>query len=297
MRVLVTGAGGFIGSALSAHLTASGMRVTGSSRGGGSGIRLSPDNESFDPEVFTAFDVVVHCAARVHQMHDAGQNEAAFIRDNVHFTTRVAEACQKAGVRHFVFFSSIKVLGESTGDTPFSSQSAPNPQDAYGRSKWQAEEALKALVKKGGMSLSIVRIPLVYGSGAKGNLAALDRLAAKGIPLPFGGIKNRRSLLGLSNLCGFVERIINDERARGATFTYLLADPRPVSTPDVYRYLGRQHGKSLKLPRLPGFFWSGLHKIPRLQPVVERLTGNLEIDISDALNLTGWNPVHESLRE
>lgn len=300
IRVLVTGASGFIGSSLIKHLSSLGMEVAGSSRSSRSSstlLELSPESESFDRVLFSQFDVVVHCAARVHQMRKHDQDESLFYRDNVLFSRRVAEACLSAGVSHFIFFSSIKVVGESTSLLPFCAQSIPNPQDAYGRSKWMAEQTLIECVRGKEMSLSIVRIPLVYGSGAKGNLAMLERFAAKGVPMPFGGIQNRRSLLGLRNLCEFISYLISHGGEKGRSEMFLLADSRPVSTPEVYTYLGKRHGKTLYLPSLPTVFWRSLEQIPQLQQIVNRLTSDLEIDISDTVRSTGWTPRYAALTD
>lgn len=297
IRVLITGASGFIGNALTQHLASASVLVSTSSRNAGGGLQLSPEVEFFDPRLFAHFDVVVHCAARVHQMKRQGQSDMLYYRDNVLFPRNLAAACAKAGVKHFVFISSIKVLGDSTGVAPFNAVSVPNPQDSYARSKLMAENVLKECVRDSGMALSIVRIPLVYGPEAKGNLAALGRMASRGVPLPLGGIRNRRNLLGMSNLCEFITHLIVRGGRFGCPEVFLLADERPVSTPEVYTYLGKRCGKRIYLPEVPSILWRLIGKVPGFRPIVDRLTGNLEVDISETIRATEWSPRHESLTD
>ena len=273
------------------------MSVVGSSRKNPEVLQLSPDSEVLDPKGFASIDVVVHCAARVHQMKKESQDEELFHRDNVDFSRKIANACLESGVSHFIFLSSIKVLGEATVSVPFNAHSVPNPLDAYARSKLMAEHTLSECVRDRGMALSIVRIPLVYGLGAKGNLALLERLAARGVPLPLGGIQNRRNLLSIRNLNDFVAHLILTGGIAGYSQVFLVADESPVSTPDIYTYLGRLYHKKLYLPKLPMALLRSVGMIPLFMPIVERLTGNLEIDISQTVQSTGWRPRHAALTD
>ena len=231
MKVLVTGANGFVGHAVCRRLVAEGWNVAGAVRRqttleAGTEPRhigeIGPDT-NWDATL-VGVEAVVHLAARVHVMEDkAADPLAAFRRVNTEGTLRLAEAAAKAGVKHFVFMSSIKVNGEATAPGhPFRADDLVAPEDPYGRSKWEAEQGLAEISVRTGMVVTILRPPLVYGPGAGGNLRALMTFLGKGLPLPLGLVDNHRSLLGVENLADAVACCLKAE-PQGCGI-YLLRD-------------------------------------------------------------------------
>lgn len=214
---------------------------------------------------------------------------AAFRQVNVEGTLRVAQAAVDAGVRRFVFLSSVKVLGESTtGRGPFTELDEPAPEDAYGLSKWEAEQALRALAAETGLEVVIVRCPLVYGPGVGGNFRSLIRLADTPWPLPFGGINNARSLVYVGNLVDFLVQVCGDSAARGKT--YLLSDGDDLSTSRLVGLLREELGRPARLFRVPWGFLGVLAGVVGKAPVVSRLTGSLQVDITRARQQLRWVP-------
>ena len=216
------------------------------------------------------------------------QDEAAFNEVNVAGSRFVAEQAALAGVRRLVFLSSIKVNGEGRVQ-PYQSTDTPNPQDSYGRSKLAAEQVIREVCARHGMEWVIIRPPLVYGPGVRANFRRLIRLVELAIPMPFGSIDNRRSLVGLSNLTDFIEVCMNHPAAAGQV--WLVADEECVSTPELLRRLSRQLNRRLWLfqfsPKLLGRLAALLH----LRPEVDRLCKSLQVDASPARTKLGWRPV------
>lgn len=295
--VAVTGAGGFIGREVCAVALARGDWVRGITR---SEDRLLP--EGVERHVVPEFtqretlvraldgaDTVVHLAARVHVMRERSADpDAAFRQVNLDGTLAVATAAQAAGVRRLVFTSSIKVNGEATPrGQPFREGDPPNPVDAYGRSKLAAEQAL-AEVGRAGLDVAVVRPPLVYGPGVSGNLERLMRLIQWGVPLPFGGIENRRSLVGVRNLAGLLLLVATHPKARGETF--VAADGDDLSTPAMIRLLAEGLRCRTRLVRVPGPLFLLLRQLPGMRGIVRRLTDSLQVDAGKARRLLGWVP-------
>jgi UDP-glucose 4-epimerase len=234
-------------------------------------------------------DVVIHLAGRVHVLREPpGDALARFRAVNVAGTRRLAESASCAGVRRIVYVSSIKVNGESTSVTPFKETDAPGPLDPYGVSKWEAEEALRAMAERSGLEVVIVRPPLVYGPGVGGNLRALLRAIDRGIPLPLGGVRNRRSLVGLDNLGDLLVRCTQSAAAAGETL--LAADGEDVCTPDLVRYLAVGVGKPARLFSVPEALVTGAAALLGRQDAIARLWGSLQIDASKARSLLEWHP-------
>lgn len=292
--VLVTGADGFAGRALVAALTDAGWRVRRATR------RMS-DGPS-DTELFAGLELtslagwrealdgvqaVVHTAARAHLPKRVQEQEKELYWSiNVDGTRSLAQLAVEAGVRHFMFLSSVAVNGNSTdGRAPFTERDLPAPGTIYGKSKSAAEQALSEFSSNSAMQVTAIRAPMIYGRGAHGNFRRLCRAVEAGIPLPFGRINNRRAFLGIDNLASFVLQRLN--AAAGSGFTvFLLADDEQVSTPDFVRLIGHARGRPARLFSVPAsLLRAGLD----LVNLSDALSGDLEIDVSKA-RATGWRP-------
>tara|TARA_R110002012_G_scaffold314624_1_gene527535 strand:+ start:1966 stop:2901 length:936 start_codon:yes stop_codon:yes gene_type:complete len=235
--------------------------------------------------------VLVHCAARVHIMNDNSQNPLEeFRRSNTLATLNLAKQAAAAGVKRFVFLSSIKVNGESTTDrNPYKSSDNPAPKDAYGQSKAEAECELFELGKSTGMEIVIIRPPLVYGKGVKANFASLLNLVNKGIPLPFRCIKNnRRSLVSVYNLVDLITICIKHPKAANQVF--LVSDDHDISTSEMVKLMAwASNNKNLMLP-IPVSFFKFAGKLLNKNDIIDRLTGSLELDIQHTKNTLAWTP-------
>jgi len=250
-------------------------------------------------KVLVGVSTVVHLAARVHVMHETETDPlTAFRAVNVGGTLKLARQAAAAGVKRFVFISSVKVNGESTSSgKAFTELDAPNPQDAYGQSKHEAEQGLRQLSADTGMEVVIIRPPLVYGPGVKANFAALMRAVQRGWPLPLGAVHNQRSLVALSNLVDFIVTCLTHPAAANQTF--LVSDGEDLSTPDLIRRMARAMNRPARLLPVPVWALQAVALLLGKGDAVQRLCGNLQVDISKARKLLGWNPpvsVDEGLR-
>jgi nucleoside-diphosphate-sugar epimerase len=303
-QVLVTGASGFIGGALVRQMTRIGYPVIAVSRQRIqiAGTQCEPvhgDHTIQMDHLLEKTSFVIHAAARVHLMQDSAANPLAeFRKVNVEETLKLARQAAKAGVKRFVFMSSIKVNGEVTEPGQvFSADDAPNPLDAYGVSKHEAELGLRQIAVDTGMQVTIIRPPLVYGPGVRANFHALMQAVARGIPLPLGAIDNPRSLVALDNLLDFIEACIKHPAAANQTF--LVRDEEDLSTPELIRSMARAMGKPARLIPVPVWMLEAGGALFGKREVVRRLCGNLQVDIEKARNLLGWVPpisVVEGLR-
>ena len=306
---VVTGASGFVGSSLSKSLLYSDFRVRAAVRAGTptelsacSGVEraiVGDINATSWSSVLTRVDCVVHCAARAHVMHEtAGKALAAYRAVNVDGSRRLAEQAAAAGVRRLVYLSSIKVNGEDTAPgASFSFSDRPAPEDAYGISKWEAEQALWEISAKTGLEVVVVRPPLVYGPGAKGNLARLLKLVRFGLPLPFSAVQNIRSLIGLDNLVDLLIRCIDHPAAAGQIF--LVSDGEDLSTPDLIRHMAAAMNRSPRLFPVPISLLHLAGGACGKRAEIDRLVGSLQIDISHTRRVLGWTPpvsVQEGIR-
>jgi nucleoside-diphosphate-sugar epimerase len=235
-------------------------------------------------------DVVVHLAARVHVMREiAVDPESLFDAVNNVATHNLALAAAHAGVKRFVFISTVKVNGESTAPGhPFVETDTPAPRDAYARSKYQAEEDLKELAQQHGMEWVIIRPPLVYGPGVKANFAALANAATKGLPLPLGSIRNQRSLVALDNLVDFI--VCCTQHPKAANQTFLISDGHDLSTPELVRQLAQAAGVTVRLPSIPVALLKLAAALLGKKGAVERLSENLQVNIGKAQTLLQWVP-------
>jgi nucleoside-diphosphate-sugar epimerase len=222
----------------------------------------------------------------------------AYREVNVEGTRRLAEQAAAAGVRRFVFLSSVKVNGEeTTSHSPFRADDPPAPKDAYGQSKWEAEEALVEIAERTGMEVVIIRPPLVYGPGVKGNFASMMKWVAKGVPLPLGAIDNRRSLVALDNLVDLITVCIDHPAAANQVF--LAGDGEDLSTTELLRRVGKAMGRPARLLPVPtGLLRLGAAMLGK-GDMARRLLGSLQVDISRTRDVLGWEPpvsVDEGLR-
>lgn len=245
-------------------------------------------------------DTIIHCAARVHVMNDAATDPLSLYRQvNVKGTLALATQAAAAGVKRFVFVSSIKVNGESTPvGQPFTARTPPNPVDPYGVSKLEAEQALFELAASTGLEAAVVRPPLVYGPGVKANFQALVKVIRKGVPLPLGAVTgNRRSLVALDNLVDLLITCARHPAAAGQVF--LASDGEDMSTTELIRRLGQAMSKPARLLPVPAWILSAAATLLGKHQAAQRLLGSLQVDSRPTQEILGWTPpisVDEGLR-
>ena len=302
MKVLVTGASGFIGHALVPRLIEAGHEVVTSSRHANSGpigttvhpiADLGPDTDW--SEALFEVEAVIHLAARVHIMTDKAQDPLADNRRiNTEGTRKLAKDAATAGVRHFIFMSTIKVNGESSGLKPFCALDLPAPKDPYAIAKLEAEEALIQIVRHSTMRATIIRPPLVYGPCVKGNFISLLKICVRGWPLPFGSVNNRRSMIYVGNLVDLVHRMIQEPLP--SSEIYLCRDPQDVSTPELLHKISFALGvKPLILSFPLSLLRFGASLIGKTA-AISRLTESLYIDDSPTRTDLDWTPPFSMLK-
>lgn len=309
MRCLITGGSGFVGRALTGHALAQGYDVRLALR-----RPLATDETvgveavaigslSVDTDWTAALrnvEKVVHLAARVHVMNDKSSDPLSDFRHvNVAGTANLARQAAASGVRRFVFLSSVKVNGEFTErGHPFTADDAPAPEDPYGVSKHEAEQALRQIAADTGMDVVIIRPPLVYGPGVKANFLSMMRWLARGFPLPLAAMTdNRRSLVALDNLVDLIVTCMNHPEAANQTF--LVSDGEDLSTADLLRRMGDAVGYPAQLFHIPPVLLKLGAKLVKKPGIYQRLCGSLQLDIAKTRQLLGWAPpvsVDEGLR-
>lgn len=297
MKVLLTGATGFVGRRLAESLEGlpdkeltCAVRRSGAVNRGREALFNGLDAGTDWSSAVAGQQVVIHAAARAHIMKDELTDPLAeYRRVNVEGTLNLARQAIDAGVRRFIYISSIKVNGERTFEgNAFSEDDEPAPEDPYGISKMEAEQALQRLAAGAGMELVIIRPPLVYGPGVKGNFATMVKIVEKGLPLPLGAVHNKRSLVALDNLVDLIVTCIDHPAATGQVF--LAGDGEDISTTELLCGIGKAMGKPARLVPVPaGALMFGAGLLGK-KPVAQRVMGSLQVDISKARKLLGWEP-------
>lgn len=296
--VLVTGASGFVGSALVERLSGdTRFQVHAAAR---KWLALGGTVQGFSaPDLVASADwrdallgmgAVIHCAARVHVMNEQADDPLTeFRRVNVEGTLQLARQAVVAGVRRFIFVSSIKVNGEKTSlGEAFRADDESLASDPYGISKREAENGLLALAAETGLEVVIVRPPLIYGPGVKANFLSMLSWLNKGVPLPFGAIDNRRSLVALDNLVDLLALCLTHPAAVGQRF--LVSDGEDLSTTELLRRLGQALGRPARLLPVPQGWIEGAARLAGRQDLSQRICGSLQVNIDKTRELLDWNP-------
>jgi nucleoside-diphosphate-sugar epimerase len=299
MKVLVTGASGFVGRAVLERLRAAGghelraaVRRADVPRVAGVAYATVADldRDTDWSAALAGCEAVVHAAARVHVMREtAADPHEEFRRVNVEGTLALARQAVAARVRRFVFVSSVKVNGEETAPgRPFRPDDAPSPGDAYGRSKLEAEQGLRDILGAAGVEWVVVRPTLVYGPGVKANFRAMMQWLKRGVPLPLRAVRNQRSLTALDNLASLIERCLTHPDAANQVF--LAADGEDLATPELLTRIGRAMGRPARLFPVPPQLLLAAAGLLGRRDVVRRLVGNMQVDVSKARDRLGWRP-------
>lgn len=296
MKVFLTGITGFVGRAVSERLLSDGHQVLAPVRGS---VQDFPGVQTTHFADFVTHDwaadlaaqqVVVHCAARVHVMSEDSMDPLADFRQvNVEGTLSLARAAARVGVKRFIFISSIKVSGEATEpDLPFTADGAARPLDPYGITKYEAEQQLQTLASETGMEVTIIRPVLVYGPGVKANFLSMMEWLSKGVPLPFGALTNKRSLVALDNLVDLIVTCLEHPSAVNEVF--LVSDGEDLSTTELLRLTAKALGKSARLIPVPAWMISTAAQLLGKPAIAQRLCGSLQVDIEKTRVLLGWRP-------
>ncbi len=302
MRIAVTGSTGFVGAKLVSALVLN--KVQGSLFLRAKGNVIKGFNTFITPTIngSTQFmeglhriDCVIHCAARVHVMNDSSNDALEEFREvNTYGTINLAQQAADAGVKRFIFISSVKVNGESTElGAPFSPDDTYVPTDHYGLSKYEAEVGLRKIANETGMEVVIIRPPLVYGPGVKANFATMMKWVNRGLPLPLGGIQdNKRSLVAVDNLVDLIICCIDQPNAANQTF--LVSDGDDISTTGLLQHMAMALNVSSRLLPIPVYWFTLAVKLMGKPAISQRLCGSLQVDISKTKTLLNWQPPYSS---
>jgi nucleoside-diphosphate-sugar epimerase len=301
VKILITGASGFVGAPLVRHLAGVGHDLVALTRavpfGESSASELVKfkavgdiDGSTNWSSYLDGVDAVVHLANRAHVMNEpVGDPLKLYSTINTSGTLQLARQAGAASVKRFIFISSIKVNGElSLPHKPFRADDVFIPFDPYGLSKYEAEVGLKKIAKESSLEVVIIRPPLIYGPGVKANFLNMMRWVERGIPLPLGSIQNQRSLLSIDNLIDFIQLCLTHPKAAGQTF--LVSDDHDLSTTELLKGIARSMGQSSKLVPFPQCVLEGVLGILGQRRIAERLCGSLQLDIQPTKDQLGWQP-------
>jgi len=298
-RILLTGYSGFLGKVLLNELKTQNIFLLGRNRSSS----LPAENqfigcfgaEQNHKKALECISTVVHCAARVHIMNDQSNNPLEAFREvNTYGTLNLAQQAAEAGVKRFIFISTIKVNGEFTNlGNPFTPNDDFIPSDPYGLSKYEAEVGLRKIAQETGMEVVIIRPPLVYGPGVKANFESMMKWVNKGIPLPLGSIKrNKRSLVSVDNLVDLIITCIDHPKAGNQTF--LVSDDNDISTTQLLTDMATALAVPNRLLPMPSVCFTLVAKLIGKPAIVQRLCGSLQVDISKTKELLNWQPPHSA---
>jgi nucleoside-diphosphate-sugar epimerase len=295
-RVLVTGATGFVGQVLCEVLARSGYSPRAVLHRNRLARPLVPDCVVIDDishttdwtAALTGVDYVVHLAARAHVLHEQGVNSNLYFETNTLGTNRLVNFAAAAGIRRFVYLSSVKVNGEETYGTPYTPNDEPSPRDPYGTSKWLGEKSVLEVATRTGLEVTIVRSPLVYGHGVRANFLRLLQWVDRELPLPFGAIHNQRSLVNIWNLCDLLVKLLENPAAVGRT--WLVSDGEDVSTPELIRRIGFAMDRRVRLVPIHNKILRLCGALTGRRAEANRLCGSLTVDISDTKRQLRWMP-------
>jgi nucleoside-diphosphate-sugar epimerase len=289
--LLITGAEGFVGKAVVAELSARRQpyrAVSRTSRNSCFGVG-NIDRDTDWSAALDGVDVIVHLAARAHVMGELSSQDDSSLRDGEAATLNLARQAAEAGVKRFVFISSIKVNGEATEpDHPFTAGDRPNPQGPYALSKFATEQALFAFSEKSGLEVTVIRPPLVYGPGVKANFATMLEWVDRGLPLPLGAVNNKRSFVFVSNLADLIVSAASHPAAAGEVF--LVADCEDISTTELLRRMAKALGRTTWMMPVPTSLLTFAAGALGQRAVTSRLTDHLQVDIEKTRRLLGWRP-------
>lgn len=302
MRVAITGANGFVGQYLAKYFAQRDIAVRALVRRPLSSpidiLVVDFNDKNTLANALSQCDAVIHLAAKTH---GKGANSwEDFLATNVLLSKKVAQAAMEAGVGRFIYYSSVKVLGEeATAENPFNNDSLPCPQDFYGRSKYMAEQALQEIFRDKPCTLFVIRPPLIWGEAPKGNLGKVLNLAKLGLPLPFANIHNQRHWISLENLADFTQHLLTMPVSEGAHIVppMLVCDAQAKSTSQAITDLLTAEHLKPRLFSVPNHVWAIARKTPLLKATAAKLTGSLVVDASQTWKYTGWHPEPNTMQK